>query len=142
MAHQHSFIASREALDEFVAAWEAGTLTKAQWTHAAHVAVGACYAVRYPDSAFERFKIGIIRYTETVGTVNSDTSGYHETLTKLWMNVIARHVHGQTDPWKAACKAVEKFGEDRDLHRLYYSYDVVRDTKARRAWIPPDLEGP
>ena len=142
MTNQHSFIASRETLDEFVSAWEAGTLPKARWTHAAHVAVGAYYAVRYPCMAFERLKNGIIRYNEAVGTKNSDTSGYHETLTRLWVNVLTKLVDGITDPWKAACEAVDRFGEDRDLHRLYYSFDVVRNLQARHTWIPPDLVGP
>lgn len=139
---RHRFIASREALDVFVAAWEACTLPKVQWTHAAHVAVGAYFTIRYRGEAFERLKNGIIRYNEAVGTKNSDTSGYHETLTRLWTNVLARFVNEGTDPWKAACEAVEKFGEDRDLHRLYYSFDVVRDSEARQTWIAPDLEGP
>ncbi len=142
MTSRHSFISSREALDEFVAAWEAGILPKVQWTHAAHVAVGAYYAVRYPGRAFERFKYGIIRHNNSVGTTNSETSGYHETLTRLWVNVLARFVNKSTDPWKAACEAVERFGEDKYLHRLYYSFDIMRDSEARHTWIPPDLEGP
>ncbi len=142
VASRHSFIASREALDEFVAAWEAGTLPGVQWTHAAHVAVGAYYTIRYPGKALERLKNGIIRYNDADGTKNSDTSGYHETLTRFWANVLARFLNEGTDPWKAACEAVERFGEDRDLHRLYYSFDVVRNSKARKTWIPPDLEGP
>jgi len=54
----------------------------------------------------------------------------------------ARFVKGIADPWQAAVKAVHKFGEDRDLHHLYYSFDVVRSAEARRAGIPPDLDGP
>jgi flavin reductase (DIM6/NTAB) family NADH-FMN oxidoreductase RutF len=139
---RYDFVASREAFQEFVDEWEAGTLPKSRWTHTAHVAIGAYYAVRYPGEAFERIKKGIIRYNEAVGTENSDTSGYHETLTRLWANVLAKFAAGSADPWKASCEAVARFGEDRDLHHLYYSFDVVRSTIARRTWIPPDLEGP
>ena len=138
----YDFVASRTAFQEFVGEWEAGTLPKARWTHTAHVAICAYYAVRYPGQAFERTKKGIIRYNEAVGTENSDTCGYHETLTRLWANVLAKLVDGFVDPFKAACAAIARFGEDRDLHHLYYSFDVVRSTVARRSWIPPDLEGP
>ena len=138
----YDFIASREAFQQFVAAWEAGTLPKTQWTHAGHVAIGAYYAVCYPGAAFQLTKKGILRYNEAVGTANSDTSGYHETLTRFWANVLAKLADAVTDPWKAACEAVERFGEERDLHHLYYSFDVVRNTVARRTWVPPDLEGP
>lgn len=139
---EYKLLASREAFFEFVADWEAGILPKAQWTHAAHVAVGAYYAVRYPSDALERTRNGILRFNRAVGTENSDTSGYHETLTRMWSTVIAKALVGFTDPWEAACAAVHKFGQDRDLHYLYYSFDVVRSTEARRTWVPPDLEGP
>ena len=139
---QYNFLASRDALDKFVAAWENGTLPKNRWTHAGHVAVGAYYAVRHPASALERTRNGIMRYNKAVGIEDSEVSGYHETLTRFWANVLARFANGIADPWRAATKAVEKFGEDRDLHYLYYSFDVVRSSEARRTWIPPDLGFP
>lgn len=139
---QYDFVASRESLEEFVAAWEGGALPKRQWTHAGHVGLGAYYAVRYPTSALERTKSGILRYNQAVGIENSDTAGYHETLTRFWANLLGKFVSGFTDPWSAAFEAVQTFGEERDLHHLYYSFDVLRNTEARREWIPPDLAGP
>jgi len=139
---RHGFISSREAFRDFVNRWEAGTLPKAEWTHAGHVAIGAYYAVRFPETAFERTRNGILRYNEAVGTVNSDCSGYHETLTRLWSLILTKVTRGLSDAWEAACYAVEQLGEERDLHCLYYSFDVVRSTEARLTWIAPDLEGP
>jgi flavin reductase (DIM6/NTAB) family NADH-FMN oxidoreductase RutF len=139
---RYDFLDTRQAFADFVAAWEAGTLPKAQWTHAAHVAVSAAYTVRFGGGAFERVKDGIRRYNEAVGTADNDHSGYHETLTRLWSMVVARVVGSGSDPWEAACKAVHQLGEDRELHRLYYSFDVVRSVEPRRTWVPPDLEGP
>ena len=140
-AGNHKYLSSPRALAEFVAAWEACTLTKADWTHAAHVAVGSYYVVLNPSTAFERMKSGLLKFNESVGGVNSDTSGYHETLTRLWIDVLAKFTgkHGFTDPWIAACAAVRQFGESRDLHRLYYNFDVLRSIEARRSWIPPNL---
>jgi hypothetical protein len=137
-----AFLISREAFDEFVAAWENGALPKEQWTHAAHVAIGACYSVRFRDAAFERIKDGILRHNAAVGTINSETSGYHETVTRLWAMVLARVTEGISDPLEAACVAVEKFGDNRGLHRSYYSFDVFANAAARRNWVPPDLKGP
>lgn len=141
MRSNYKFLSSPEAFAEFVVAWEAGALRKSDWTHAAHVAVGTNYAVRHPATAFQRMKTGVIRHNEAVGTKNSDTSGYHETLTRLWIEVLTNFVRtgGFADPWEAACAAVEKFGENRDLHRAYYSFDIVSSVEARRIWIPPDL---
>ena len=138
----HPFLETRESFDAFMASWEARRLPKADWTHAAHVAVGACYGVRYGERAVDELRIGIKRHNASVGTLDTETSGYHETLTRLWAGVVSRFTAGVSDPWLAARQAVEKFGEERDLYRLYYSFDVVRDTTARARWVPPDLHGP
>ena len=43
---KYEFLASPQMFDEFVTAWENGTLPSGGWNHAAHVAVAAAYAVR------------------------------------------------------------------------------------------------
>jgi hypothetical protein len=138
----HAFLASPETLATFVTDWENGRATKQQWTHAAHVAVGAYYSVRFPESAFERMKNGLLVHNAANGTENTETSGYHETLTRLWISILTRTSAGLRDPWEAACLAVERFGENRTLHSAYYSFDVFNDKHARRNWIPPDVQGP
>lgn len=137
-----AFLDTRESFDAFVAAWEEGRLPKAAWTHEAHVAMGACYVVRYGPSAVDELRRGIKRHNAAVGTLDTRTSGYHETLTCFWTCVVSRLVKGTSDPWLAARQAVEKVGQARDLHRRYYSFDVVRDEKARASFVPADLEGP
>jgi hypothetical protein len=58
------------------------SLTKEEWTHAAHFAA-ALWLMRYrtdlePAAAMP----GLIRaFNESLGGVNSDTAGYHETIT-------------------------------------------------------------
>jgi len=38
--------------------------------------------------------------------------------------------------------AVAAFGSERDRFRQFYSFDVVRDRRARREWVAPDLTPP
>jgi len=137
-----AFLDTRESFDAFAKAWEAGQLPKAGWTHEAHVAMGACYVIRYGEAAVAELRQGIKRHNAAVGTLDTSTSGYHETLTCFWTGVVSRLVKGLSDPWLAARRAVETVGHARDLHRLYYSFDVVRDAKARASFVPADLEGP
>lgn len=132
-----TWLASPGVFAAFIDTWERGALPKAAWTHAAHVAVGACYAVRFGGEAFPHTKAGILRHNEAVGTANTDTSGYHETLTRFWVEVLAAVTAG-LDEWQAACLAVERFGARRDYHAQFYGYDVVRSVEARRTWQPPD----
>jgi 3-hydroxy-9,10-secoandrosta-1,3,5(10)-triene-9,17-dione monooxygenase reductase component len=139
----YPFLASGMALEEFVRNWERGGLAKPAWTHSAHVAVTAYYAFgRNADEVFAVMKPGIRSFNTCVGVVNGPDSGYHETLTRFWSQVIAEFTEkrGFASRFEAVRDAVMAFGEDRDLHRLYYSFDVVSDRRARREWIPPDRE--
>ena len=139
---QYRFLASRREFERFVTLWETSTLPRSEWNHAAHVAIGAYYAIEHRSTAFERIKCGIVRYNAATGSLGTPGAGYHETLTRLWAGLVGRAVEGFEDSFAAARFAVEKFGEERDLHHLYYSFDVVRDVTARQRWIAPDLDGP
>ena len=138
----HFFLESRGAFDDFIQRWESGRLTRQEWTHGAHLAAGACYVIRFGEGASDELRRSIKRHNVAVGTLDTETSGYHESLTRVWAAVVSRCVSGLTDPWLAARRAVETFGEDRDLPRRCYSFDVVKDTRARASWVPPDLNGP
>src|ERR1700744_4988223 len=59
------------------------TLPKPRWTHAAHFAAAVWILLRRPDLTPERDLPGIIRaYNAATGVANTDTSGYHETVTQ------------------------------------------------------------
>jgi hypothetical protein len=139
--HTHPFLESDHALDHFFHQWQSGTLPKSSWTHAAHVAVAACLAFDHPpDRALELTRSGIIHHNESVGTADTETSGYHETLTRFWSDLIGEAVRAGNFPsrFEAVRHAVNKFGNDRSAFRPFYSFDVVNDRRARRQWIPPD----
>lgn len=136
-----SFVASPAALDAFVADWHAGRVSRAEWTHGAHVAVCAWYAASHDvDATFAIVKAGILAFARVHGIVHTRTSGYHETLTRFWTLAIAAHLRtvGATDRFEAVQSALARFGEDRDLPRRAYSFDVVQDLRARAEWVPPD----
>jgi len=134
--------ASVAALESFLAAWRDGTLPHCQWTHSAHVIVAACMVFDHArEDALRKIREGIRHYNECVGTPNSDHSGYHETLTRFWTDTIAEFLAAcrPASRLAAAQLAVEEFGAQRDLFRRYYSFDVVKDVRARREWVPPDV---
>jgi flavin reductase (DIM6/NTAB) family NADH-FMN oxidoreductase RutF len=140
---RYPFLDSEETLEEFLRLWESGTLPRSSWTHGAHVAVAAYYAFEYsPETAFQMTKSGILHFNISVGTPNTEDSGYHETLTRFWAGIVGGFVRVRQFPSRleAVRDAVRQFGEDRDLHRLHYSFDVVRDRGARRQWVQPDRE--
>jgi hypothetical protein len=141
MATTHPFAATPDTLDAFVAAWHAGAMSRAEWTHGAHVGVCAYYAFdRDAEATFAVVKAGILDFARTHGIVHTATSGYHETLTRFWTLVIAAHVRGSATAsrWAAVRAALDRFGDDRDLPQRAYSFDVVRDGRARAEWLAPD----
>jgi hypothetical protein len=76
-----------------VRAFEERTLSKAEWTHAAHLTVGLYYCLNCPFAlAVNWMRDGIHWLNDAHGTPNSDTSGYHETLTIFWLLTIEEFV--------------------------------------------------
>lgn len=136
-----SLLESEATLQSFVEAWKAGNLPKPAWTHAAHVAMAAYFAFDHAaEATFAIMKSGIRHHNTSVGTPNTEDSGYHETLTRFWSSEIGEFVRAGrfSSRFDAVCAAVSAFGEDRERFRKFYSFDVVRDRRARREWVAPD----
>jgi hypothetical protein len=143
LALDYPFLACEKTLEAFVADWRSGVLPKKAWTHAAHVGVTGYYAFENsPEAVVTEMKRGILDFNAATGTVNGPDCGYHETLTQFWSDTISRFVRSSAPASRleAVVCAVRRFGEDRDLASLYYSFDVVRDRRARREWVRPDRE--
>jgi hypothetical protein len=129
-------------IDAFLHAFESCTLPKAQWTHSAHIFTGACYVHLYGESeAIRRIRTNIRRYNESVGGQNTETAGYHETVTLFWIKLLAglRREHPDESRAEFAALAVACFAHDHDVLARHYDFDVIRSTDARRAWQSPTL---
>jgi hypothetical protein len=138
-----ALLKSESELQRFVEAWKSGKLPKAEWTHAAHIAMAAYFAFDHAaDATFAIMKAGILYHNASVGTPNTEDNGYHETLTRFWAGEIAAFVRtGRfTSRLETVRAAVKEFGGNRDRFRQFYSFDVVRDRRARREWVAPDRE--
>lgn len=92
------------------------------------------------EATFAIMKAGILHHNTSVGTPNSEDNGYHETLTRFWSAEIGWFVRSGhfTSRLEAVRASVAAFGQDRDRFRRFYSFDVVRDRRARREWVAPD----
>ena len=61
-------------------------LPKAEWTHEAHLATCAWLILERREIAPEQDLPDLIRrYNESVGGVNDETQGYHETITQVFI---------------------------------------------------------
>jgi len=75
---------------EFLAAFEACTIPKADWTHEAHVRMAWLYLTSRPfPDALQRIRTGIRRYNDSLGG-----TGYHDTITVALTRLIASRLVG------------------------------------------------
>jgi hypothetical protein len=114
----------------------ARTLPREEWTHEAHLAATAYLLLKRSDIDVDKRLPDIIRkYNESVGGVNSDTEGYHETITRLFL--------AEADLREPLHELVNELllspmGR-RDWPLRFYSPQRLFSVEARREWIQPDL---
>lgn len=133
---------SEASLDVFLRGFEEGSYPKAEWTHRAHVIMAAAYLSRMsPEQALPVIRERIKAYNLAQGGENTETSGYHESLTVFWIAVVSRFLGGLDAGivrLEKVRRAADYFGARRDLFKAYWSFDVVTSVEARRGWVPPD----
>ena len=118
------------------------TLPRPEWTHEAHLAACAWIVLERTDLAPERDLPGIIRsYNESVGGVNSDTEGYHETITQVSIRAVRAALarsegRGLAERVNALLQAPEG---RRDWPLRFYSAELLFAVEARLGWVEPDL---
>jgi len=119
------------------------TLPKAQWTHAAHLAAAAWVIALRKELDPARDMPDIIRrYNLATGTPNTDTGGYHETITQASLRAVAAFLAQleQGTPLHEACNGLlqSPLG-DKGWPLRYWSPDTLFSVQARRSWVEPDL---
>lgn len=118
------------------------TLPKSEWTHEAHLRAGLWHVINHGAvAALELLRVRITAYNESVGTANTDSSGYHETLTRFYVTVIDRFVAAADRKLsldELAARLIAEAG-DRRLPLRHYSETRLFSVVARRSWVEPDL---
>ena len=119
------------------------SLPKDAWTHEAHLAACLWLVRERPDVVPERDLPGIISaYNLAVGGQNTDTGGYHETLTQLYVRGV-RAFAAALPASLALLECVNRLLVSdiglRDWPLRFYSRKRLFSVEARRAWIEPDL---
>jgi hypothetical protein len=122
----------------------ARTLPRAEWTHAAHFAA-ALWLMRYrPDLDPARDMPGMIRrFNESVGGVNDDTSGYHETITQASLRALRGVLDANptdTPIFQIVNSLMSTNMGNPNWLLEYWSRERLMSVAARRAWLEPDLK--
>jgi hypothetical protein len=121
------------------------TLPREAWTHEAHLAATTYLLLKRPDVDLDEDLPDIIRsYNESVGGMNNDNEGYHDTITRVFLAGV-RLFLSDANPKESLHEVVNKLlltpvGR-RDWPLRFYSRDRLLSVEARRAFIAPDLAG-
>lgn len=118
------------------------SLPKAEWTHAAHFAA-ALYLLTRPGIDAPRDMPGLIRaYNAATGGENTDTAGYHETITQASLRA-ARHALDAAPHAPLARVLADLLAGPcgrSDWLLAHWSREVLFSVDARRHWRDPDLQ--
>lgn len=117
-------------------------LRREAWTHEAHL--GACLwlLTERPDIDID-VEIGPIirRFNESVGGVNDDHNGYHESITRAYVAGVRLFLAQTAETGLAArvnALLLSPMGR-RDWPLRFYSRELLFSVPARRGFVEPDL---
>jgi hypothetical protein len=141
--HNPRLFANEEAIHHIGEGLLARTLPRAEWTHEAHLAATTWIIATRPDIHPESAMPAIISaYNESVGGVNSDSEGYHETITQVFIAAIRAHL-AERPPNQPLVDSVNALllsdRGKRDWPLRFYSRERLFSVAARRGCIAPDL---
>lgn len=118
------------------------TLPREAWTHEAHL--GACLWLLSERTDIDvDAQIGTIigRFNESVGGVNDDTQGYHDSITRAYVAGV-RLFLSETEETELAARVNAMLRSDvgrRDWPLRFYSRDLLFSIAARRRFVDPNL---
>lgn len=126
----------------------ARTLLRADWTHEAHLAATTWLILRHPEIDLDAELPGLIRrYNESVGGVNDDTQGYHDTITKAYLRGVriflverTAHVLSNRPIHELVNDLLHSPMGHRDWPLRFWSRKKLFSVEARRGWVEPDQE--
>ena len=120
-------------------------ISHADWTHQAHLVVGLWHVHRFgAEKALELLRQGIRRLNDSHGTPNSVTRGYHETITRAYVLLLAQFLAaGRADAPLRERTAELLAGPlaDKDALLRFYSRERLMSPEARAEWVAPDIAG-
>lgn len=132
--------------DEEIRAIGAGllalTLPREAWTHEAHLAACLWLLSERPDIDVDAEIARIIRgYNESVGGVNDDRQGYHDSITRAYVAGVRLFLSETAETGLAARVngLLRSPMGARDWPLRFYSRDLLFSVPARRRFVEPDL---
>jgi len=117
-------------------------LPREAWTHEAHLAACLWLLTERPDIDVDAEIAGLIRrFNESVGGVNNDHEGYHDSITRAYVAGVRLFV-ARTEETELAARVNALLRSEvgrRDWPLRFYSRELLFSVAARRGFVEPDL---
>jgi hypothetical protein len=87
-------------------------------------------------------RLGILKYNESTGVRNTETEGYHETVTAFWVRMVKAFLRDKgRDCARHALAAdlIATYLFRKNIYLEHYSFDLMTSKEARLRWVSPDL---
>lgn len=119
------------------------TLPKSEWTHAAHFAAAIWLLGHAANDPLTEMPELIRRYNLSVGTPNTDTDGYHETITIASL-LAAKYILSTRKTGEPIYAVVNRliaseYGKPSWILN-YWTKDTLFSVKARKHWTEPNVQ--
>lgn len=117
-------------------------LPREAWTHEAHLAACLWLLTERPDIDVDAEIAGLIcRFNESLGGVNDDHNGYHDSITRAFVAGVRLFLSRTAETGLSArvnALLLSDVGQ-RDWPLRFYSPERLFSVEARRGFIEPDL---
>ena len=129
---------------ELLAAFEAQSIPRPQWTHRAHVKIAYLYITKYPfPEALDKIRTGIQKLNAANKVEESPTSGYNETTTVAFTYLVAATIAAYSPVFPTP--TADTFCDTHrhllspTILRLFYSPAQRMHPDAKTKFVEPDL---
>lgn len=139
--HPIRFFADDAAIAHLGEGLAACKLAREEWTHEAHLAACLYLLARRPDIDVDASIAGLIsRFNESVGGVNDDQNGYHDTITRTYVAGVRHFLRerGSGDLTADVNALLASEAGSRDWPLRFYSRELLFSVEARRGFVEPD----
>jgi hypothetical protein len=136
---------TQKEFEHIVDGFRSKTLPVKEWTHEAHLITGLWHVAELGyENALAEMRLNIPTYNESVGGMNTDTGGYHDTITVFWVWLLNEFWNRYSTKGKSFERVCNQFlhskYSDRGNAFIFYTKEYLFTKEARLSLVEPDIQ--
>ncbi len=127
-------------IDALISDFEHSAVSRDRWTHIAHLVIAVVYLRKYAsiDVALNALKPMILALNASNGVENTETNGYHHSVTKFMLIAVDMLMGNETlyEDVETVLASELRSGK---FPFYFYSHQCLGSIECRKEWVNPDL---